>query len=321
MVLSSLSVAAGITAGDVALAADNAKLQSQTQSPAPRGRKRVLRIAHLTDTHVQPEKRAGEGLAACLRHVQSDQIKADLILQGGDAVMDVWAADLARAKVQAAVWQKVLKDECSLPIEHCLGNHDIWGFDKLKSGASGLEANWGKQWGLDLFGLSERYRTFDRAGWRFIVLDSVYLTDRTYIGKLDDEQFAWLKKTLEATDKSMPVLVLSHIPILTVTAYLDGENEKSGNWVVPGAWMHIDARKIKDLFAKHPNVKLCLSGHMHMADRVDYLGVGYICSGAVCAGWWNGPNQGCPEGYGVVDLYNDGTFDSRYVDYGWKART
>jgi 3',5'-cyclic-AMP phosphodiesterase len=45
--------------------------------------KRVLRIAHLTDVHVQPEKRAGEGLAACLNHVQQLPDKPDLILTGG----------------------------------------------------------------------------------------------------------------------------------------------------------------------------------------------------------------------------------------------
>ncbi len=283
-------------------------------------RKRVLRVAHLTDAHVQPEKGAGEGLAMCLRHVQALADKPDLILQGGDAVMEALNVDAARADVQADVLRRVLKAECSLPIEHCIGNHDIWGIDKIKSKTTGRERNWGKKWAMDLYGLNARYRTFDRAGWRFIVLDSTFITERGYKAKLDEEQFSWLQRTLAVTDKKMPVLVLSHIPILTACAYFDGENEKSGDWVVPGAWMHIDARAIKNLFTKYPNVKVCLSGHIHLVDRVDYLGVSYVCNGAVCAGWWGGPNQECREGYGLVDLYDDGTFENQYVEYGWVAR-
>jgi 3',5'-cyclic-AMP phosphodiesterase len=293
--------------------------EAQGQGPgAGLGRKRVLRLAHLTDAHLQPEKGAEEGMAMCLRHAQGQ--KPDLILQGGDAVMEVLNCDAARARAQADVWQRVIKAECSTPIEHCIGNHDVWGVDKVKSKTTGRERNWGKQWAMDLYGLSARYRTFDRAGWRFIVLDSTFITERGYTAKLDPEQFAWLKRTLETTDKSMPVLVLSHIPILTVTAYFDGDNEKTGDWVVPGAWMHIDARAIKNLFYKHPNVKVCLSGHIHLVDRVDYLGVGYVCNGAVCASWWGGRNQECREGYGLVDLFDDGTFENRYVEYGWVAR-
>ena len=84
--------------------------------------------------------------------------------------------------------------------------------------------------------------------------------------------------------------------------------------------MHIDARAIKDLFTAHPNVKLCISGHIHLVDRVEYVGVTYLCNGAVCAGWWKGRNQECAEGYGLIDLFDDGSFENRYVEFGWKAR-
>ena len=41
-----------------------------------------------------------------------------------------------------------------------------------------------------------------------------------------------------------------------------------------------DVKKLKDLFLRHPYVKLALSGHMHQVDRVNYQGVNYICGGA-----------------------------------------
>lgn len=115
------------------------------------------------------------------------------------------------------------------------------------------------------------------------------------------------------------MVVVSHIPILSASAYFDGDNEKDGDWKVPGAWMHIDARRIKDLFARHANVHLCLSGHIHLVDRVDDLGVTYLCNGAVSGAWWKGPNRECDAGYCVVDLYDDGSFEHAYVTYGWQG--
>jgi 3',5'-cyclic AMP phosphodiesterase CpdA len=288
---------------------------------APPGR-RALRLAHLTDVHVQPELGAGEGLAACLRHAQSQKDPPQLILNGGDAVMDVYGADAARAQLLGDLWRRVWKAECSLPVEHCVGNHDVWGWDRKDSKTTGAEAGWGKQWALDLLGLDRSYRSFDRAGWHFIVLDSVHRADKEgeYVARLDDEQFHWLEADLRSTAATTPILVLSHIPIISVAAMMYGDQEKSGEWVVPASWMHIDARRIKDLFARHPNVKLCLSGHIHTCDRVTYSGVTYVCGGAVCGNWWKGDIEGTDEGYSLVDLYADGTFDVQYCAYGWAPR-
>jgi hypothetical protein len=79
--------------------------------------------------------------------------------------------------------------------------------------------------------------------------------------------------------------------------------------------MHQDARRLKNLFREHRNVKLCLSGHLHLRDRVDYEGVTYLCNGAVSGGWWRGPYQECEAGYALIDLRADGTFDHRYLRY------
>ncbi len=312
--------AAGMGLAGALLAGSGATMPGANASPLPQSpRKRVLRLAHLTDIHVQPERRAGLGLAAALRHVQSLKDKPELVLTGGDLVMDSFAADAARTRTQWDLWQSVLRQECSLGVEHCIGNHDIWGWNHEKSGANGSEPLYGQKWAMEMLGLASRYRAFDRAGWRFIVLDSTFRVGNGYTAKLDDEQFAWLEQTISQTPGTTPVLVLSHIPIISASAYFDGENEKEGDWKVPGSWMHIDARRIKDLFLRHPNVRLCLSGHIHLVDRVDYLGVTYLCNGAVSGGWWKGPNQECEPGYCVVDLFDDGSFEHAYVTYGWEV--
>lgn len=234
--------------------------------------------------------------------------------------MDAFGADHDRTKVQWDLFGKVLRDECSLPVEHCIGNHDVWSF-RTREDNPMHAAKAVKKWALAELGLESPYRTFVKGGWRFIVLDSTFPSGNGYTARLDDEQFEWLGQTLRDSDPKQPVLIVSHIPILAACAYFDGDNEKSGNWVVPGAWMHIDARRIKDLFFKHPNVKAAISGHIHLIDRVEYLGVSYLCNGAVCGGWWKGNYQECEPGYALVDLFDDGTVESRYVAFGWTPRT
>ncbi len=310
--------AVSFSLGGVAIAGQPTP-QTPRPPPAP-GRKRALRIAHLTDIHVQPERAAGEGMAACLRHVQSLADPPDVIFNGGDSIMDAFEADQARTTTQWKLWQKTLRDECSLPIEHCIGNHDVWGWDKKKSGTTGSEPNHGKKWAMEVMGLERPYRAFDRAGWRFIVLDSIYPKDDGYIGRLDDEQFAWLEAELKRTPPDQSILILSHIPILSAAALLFRGPDLRGQREVSPALMHVDSLLLKDLFGRHPNVKLCLSGHLHLVDRVDYNSVSYFCNGAVSGNWWKGRHRDCDEGYALIDLYPDGGFERQYVLYGWKAR-
>lgn len=297
--------AAGILMPNVGLALPN---------PA---RKRVLRVAHLTDIHVQPELGAPKGMESAIEHAQGLKDKPNMIITGGDLVMDSFGADAARTKTQWDIFQSVLKANIELPIEHTVGNHDVWGWGKGDTYAS--EAKFGKAWACGELGLTKPYHSFDRAGWHFVVLDSTFRAGNGYTAKLDDEQFEWLADDLAKVPAKKPVMVVSHIPILAVCAYFDGENEKSGDWVIPGSWVHIDARRIKDLFAKRKNVKLCVSGHEHLVDQVVYNNVAYFCNGAVSGGLWGGDYHECTYGYALVDLFDDGSFENRYVPYGWKT--
>ncbi len=283
-------------------------------APAPqRSAKRALRLAHLTDTHVQPERAADQGMISCLKHMQGLDDPPTFILFGGDNLMNVDdpANTGQRAEQLINLWNELLKQHCKLPHTSCIGNHDILG----------LKQDTGKDWAVKQFNLPGKYFSLDREGWHFIVLDSTSPQDGgSYKARLDEEQFAWLENDLQQTPADRPVLVLSHIPIITVTSFFDGDNEKTGNWVVPGSWMHIDARRLKDLFNKHPNVRLCLSGHEHLVDQATYNNVTYCCNGAVCGAWWKGSYHECAPGYGIVDLYEDGSFHNQYVVYGWEPK-
>lgn len=280
--------------------------------------RKAARVVHMTDFHVQPELRAQEGMTAALHHAQLLKPSPDLIITGGDLVMDAFAATEARTRIQWDIFLNTLRSECRLPVEHCIGNHDVWGWDQTRSGTLGTEAQWGKRWAEDVLGV-QRFRSFNRFGWHFIILDSTHRKDQGFVGLLDDEQYAWLENDLAVTDTSTPVVVVSHIPLVSVCAFFNLPHVQGTDWNIPGFYVHTDAWRLRDLFIRYPNVRLCLSGHVHQLERIDYQGVVYFCNGAVCGNWWHGPYHNCPEGYAIIDLYDDGTFEHAYVAYGWTA--
>ena len=235
------------------------------------------------DLHIEPDLQAGEGVAACVRHVQSRTEKPELILIGGDCVMDSFEADETRTKTQWDLSASVFKNDCSLPIEACLGNHDIWGQNKAKSGTTGKEPGWGKKRAMDYLHLKRPYHSFDKAGWHFVCLDSVMPQGDGYIGQLDGQQWDWFQEDLKNTPAAMPVLVMTHIPIMTPTVFMDGKEDVSAERKVSGSRMMTDSKKFVKLFETHSNVKVCVSGHVHELDRLDYQGLTYLCEGR-CAG-------------------------------------
>ncbi|MBN2514213.1 MAG: metallophosphoesterase [Sedimentisphaerales bacterium] len=312
-----LSLSGSSLAG-LTLATCSIVLGNEVQSALDKKARRTLRLAHMTDLHVQPERWADKGLTACLHHVQNLKDRADLIITGGDTVMDSFSQDDQRATLQWNLFHSIMKSECSLPVKSCVGNHDTWGWNKKKSKTSGQEPHWGKQRAIDELKIPNRFYSFDQAGWHFIILDGTHTDGKNgYIAKLDEEQFSWLSSDLANTPSSKPVLIVSHQPILSIASLFRGDNQNEGVWTIPSARMLVDAGILKDLFKKHPDVKLCLSGHLHLVDCVHYCGVTYLCNGAVSGAWWKGDNQECDEGYGLIDLYEDGTFAHQYVAYNW----
>ena len=278
-----------------------------------------LRLAHLTDTHVQPELRAGEGFAAALQSLDKLDPRPDFIITGGDHVMDVFEADAARAAVEWDVYTRVLREHTKLPVYACMGNHDVWGWGAEPGKVAPDVPGYGKAIALERLNMKGPYYSFDRGAWHFVCLDNIARRDRGYLGALDDAESRWLAADLERAG-GRPVCVVSHIPLLAACVFFDGSEDRVREdfWHVPDSYMHRNVKPLLDLLRRH-NVRLLLSGHIHLVDRVDYLGMTFVCDGAVCGAWWKGPNQEFDEGYGVVDLWSDGSFEHQYVTFGWKA--
>lgn len=118
----------------------------------PELKARPLRVAHLTDCHIQPELKAAEGTAKAMRHAMSQRPKPDLVLMGGDHVMDANAQNETRTKLQWDLFDRVRKENIDVPTHFALGNHDPWGWNKKASGTDGSEPLWGKRWFTEHFG-------------------------------------------------------------------------------------------------------------------------------------------------------------------------
>ncbi|MBK7443549.1 MAG: metallophosphoesterase [Bacteroidetes bacterium] len=281
--------------------------------PVKPDKQRVLRIAHITDIHIADHKAASKGFAKCLHSIQNMEDAPDFIINGGDAIEDALFRTKPDVNKQWALWHAILKNECSLKIKNTLGNHDIWGLYTEKK-----DFLYGKKFAQEKLHLDKTYYSFDANGWHFIFLDSTQKKSNGlwYTAKLGAEQMEWLENDLASIAPSTPVLVVSHIPILCANVFLDDVKQRFGKFQIPGSWMHNDVKEIVALFNKYKNVKLCVSEHIHLQDKVEYNGITFCCNGAVSGDWWkNEYYHETRAGYAVIDLFNDGSFLNIYVSY------
>ena len=314
-----LSTSTAVAGGMLLASGGRAYGQNEHKPEQKSNRKRTIRFAHLTDVHLNDKNHAPHGFTQALQHVQNLADKPELIITGGDNIRDSICEDDSKTASQWSLFKQIISKECSLPVKHCIGNHDVWGIDKQASKTTGKEPNWGKLRAIQELGLPDRYYSFVKGNWRFIILDSTYIVENDYIAKLDDQQFNWLENLLQ-NNNGLHICIISHIPILSVAAFYPWDFEKTGQWILPADAMHVDSRRFNKLFFKHKKeVKLCISGHIHLLDYVVYNNVTYVCDGAVCGKWWKGQFHETDEGYGLFDFYDDGTFEHHYTTYGWTS--
>ena len=277
-------------------------------------KKAPLKAVFLSDVHVKPDAVAEAGMRKALKHVNTLQQKPAFIINGGDSIMDAMAADKTKTQAQWDVWNKILAEENKLPIYHCIGNHDIWGW-QVKDDTIKTDPLYEKAWVVQQHKMPHRFYSFDKNNWYFIVLDSTQENNGGYISRLDEEQFSWLENELK-NNKEKFICIVSHIPIISFcSAMFFNDMLPNGDWKLSRALLHTDARRIKKLFSQYSNIKVCLSGHIHLQDEVEYLGIKYYCNGAISGNWWNGAFQEFEPAYAIFNFYNDGTVTREMIQY------
>lgn len=263
-----------------------------------------LRFAFLTDIHLNAanDQDRYNGLKTALTKLKDYPV--DFIITGGDHV-DVSGMGNDHSFAKADSMYNVIKqtlDATQIPYYPTLGNHDRY-FDPGKGYTAGDE--------LFKSYFKQSYYTFEKAGVRFFVLNSVQKGKEKgyYIG---EEQMKWLEKELTQVSKEMPIIVSTHVPVYSI--YYP---------VVEGKYVFVDVianyKELLKTFENH-NLKLVLQGHQHLYEEIFSQEVQYITGGAVCANWWQGPFFGTEEGFLVVEIDNENKIDWKYIDYGWIAK-
>ncbi|HMP28665.1 MAG TPA: metallophosphoesterase [Saprospiraceae bacterium] len=273
-----------------------------------------IRFAHVTDIHVTEGIVQESGMARALQHVQKQNV--DFIINGGDAISDALAVDKENTQKQWNLFKTILKNENSLPVYHTIGNHDVWGWF-IKDQKPDQDRLYGKVWVTEELNLINRYYSFKKDKWNFIVLDSTQLNpEGGYIAKIDELQLDWLETELSNIPITEYVCIVSHIPILSICAGLYfNKTQPNGDLLIQRNLMHTDFFKLKNIFSQYPQIKVCISGHIHLQDEVHYLGIKYFCNGAISGNWWKGSFQEFEPAYAVFDLFNDGTVSRNMVPY------
>jgi Icc protein len=273
-----------------------------------------IRLLHFTDTHVTPA--AAQSEAQTLRALRLGLgYRPDLIVQGGDAIFDALGQGKAAVEGQWAAHRRIWAG-VRTPVAHVIGNHDCW----TGPGSVGDPLR-GKAWAQRELGLQSGWYARRIGGWKLIVLDSIELTGGSgYVGRLGDEQTAWLEQELARTPRSTHVVIASHIPVQTALPFTDASLRRDdGSFTVPGGWgVHSDLPEINELLLKHPNVRLALAGHNHVRDDITYNTVRFATGGAVSGNWWDAADPGyrdTPPGFAVVDLFRDGGSEIHYWSY------
>jgi 3',5'-cyclic AMP phosphodiesterase CpdA len=206
--------------------------------------KDLLRIGWITDLHHGYIKDATQRLEAFMEAVSGRQL--DLILQGGD-----FCHPTAEAKTFVQLWEQFKGDRY-----HVLGNHD------MDHGT--------KEQVMGLWGMKDKYYSFDKGGFHFVVMDCNYiLKDGKYVDYansnyyidqasrdlVNPEQIEWLKADLAATDKQ--TIIISH----------QAFDEIWDGWSVPNR--HLVRKVIDDANNRTDFQKViaCFCGHHHLDDH------------------------------------------------------
>lgn len=241
-----------------------------------------FKFAFLTDMHISNQKSLNK-VDSLLQTFDTD---TELILTGGDNIDidNLKKEQLAQGEKNYRGLISIL-EKTTKPFYLTIGNHD------RQPNTLGVS---------NRFQLFEKiagktYQAIEHKGWKFIILNSVEVVDNKYA--IDSIQINWLKKEIQNTKADQPIVIVSHVPFLSVYyPVLDGKYTDTDTFK--------NQKEVFDLFQNH-NLKLVLQGHMHLYEEIKVKDVQFITAGAVSGNWWGGDYHGTKPGYLEVNIKGD----------------
>ncbi|HSN54679.1 MAG TPA: metallophosphoesterase [Candidatus Sulfomarinibacteraceae bacterium] len=269
-----------------------------------------LRLVFYTDVHARTEWQTPRAMAEAAAAINRE--RADLVVAGGDLITDGFQSAAATVEPR---WRAYLEMHRAIeaPVAAVIGNHDLVAARPEDGSEPSPDPR--SQFRTKL-GVERTWRSVDAAGYRLFLLDSVEVSgdDLKYHGRISAEQLGWLRAELRRTDGDTPLVVATHLPLLT--GFYQATEGATG--AAPANRVVVNNREVLELFADH-NLLLVLQGHLHVDEMLRWRSTTFITGGAVSGKWWRGSWHGTPEGFGVVTLRPD-RVEWEYKSYGWVAR-
>lgn len=261
-------------------------------------------FAFLTDIHLQPERRAPIGFQMAIDKV--NELNPDFVISGGDQVYDVMRGNLGRADTLFQLYTEMSRG-FNMPVYNTVGNHDLFA---IYPESPEDETHPDYKYGMYKRYLGDTYYSFDHKGWHFIVLNSLGVSEeKRYTAVVDSVQLAWLKNDLIGVSRQTPVVLVTHIPLVTARGIITGNP----------AGHHVgNSSEVLAALEDH-NLKLILQGHIHwkehgqVNDRFQYL-----TGGSIAGNGWKGRRHDTKEGFVLLHVDGD-DFRWEYIDHGWEA--
>jgi 3',5'-cyclic-AMP phosphodiesterase len=241
----------------------------------------------------------------------ANKLGADFAIMGGDQVYDVM-----RGQTRADSLFQDYKEAVSalkMPVYHTIGNHELFGIYE-EGNTSTTHPDY--KYGMFERYLGKTYYSFDHKGWHFIVLNTLDEKDKRYTGIVTDEQMTWLQQDLAEVDPETPVVVTTHLPMVSVLRQIyPSQGQEEGaieQWIG-------NRKEILELFAGH-NLKLVLQGHLHITEDI-YIhqsDTHFITGGSVAGRpSWKGFRNGEPSGFLLIKI-KDQNISWDFIDFGWR---
>ena len=286
-----------------------AGLPLRTSWSAPGAAGEAFRIVFYADVHARVEWETPRALAMAAAAINAH--RPELVVAGGDLITDGFQSSAATVEPR---WQAYLEMHRALRprVEPVLGNHDL--VAAIPEDGTPPSSDPRLQF-RRAFSLERTYRSVEAGGYRLLILDSISVVggDDKYHGRIEPDQLRWLASELQSIDPSTPIVLATHLPLLT-GFYQATEGATAA---APANRIVVNNREVLELFADH-NLLLVLQGHLHVAEMLRWRGTTFVTGGALCGKWWRGSWHGTGEGYGVLTLRPD-RVDWEYHGYGWKA--
>jgi predicted MPP superfamily phosphohydrolase len=142
----------------------------------------------MTDIHIRPERQAPQGFTKAIESI--NKLKPDLVITGGDLVMDALEVRYSRADSVYNLYTSLIK-KVDVPVYNTIGNHEHFAVCP-EAGPDTLNPEAGTK--LFEHRIGKTYQSFTHKGWKFFLLNSVQIdNNRHYYGGIDSVQMEWIK--------------------------------------------------------------------------------------------------------------------------------